>query len=176
MAWRSDVVTRWFDWVDDVLGPSVSEPVVLHGDFHGYNVVVDRTATVKAVLDFEEASVGDHHYDFRYLPAQAPTLDLFLATVDAYELIAERAVAVDRVMGWHIRTVLGDALWRTGARVALPGGGTPQQWIDELELRMTALETTLDSQHPTVDGNHRTAHCGATVPSSSRPCRRLRYG
>jgi aminoglycoside phosphotransferase (APT) family kinase protein len=137
---RRTLVTRWCDWVDDVLGPSVHESVVLHGDFHGYNLVVDSTATVKVVLDFEEASVGDHHYDFRYLPAQAPTLDLFLATVDAYEAIAERSVSIDRVMGWHIRTVLGDALWRTEAGVALPEGGTPPQWIDELELRMTALD------------------------------------
>jgi aminoglycoside phosphotransferase (APT) family kinase protein len=138
------LVTRWCAWVDDVLDPTVTEPVILHGDFHGYNVVVDRTSTVRAVLDLEEASLGDHHYDFRYLPAQAPTVDLFLATVNAYEPIAQRSVAVDRVMGWHIRTVLGDALWRSEARVALPGGGTAQQWIEELDLRMAALE--LDCQ------------------------------
>lgn len=137
---RRGLVGRWCGWVDDVLGSPAAEPVVLHGDFHGYNLIVDSTARVKVVLDFEEASVGDHHYDFRYLPAQAPTLDLFLATVHAYERITARSIAIDRVMGWHIRTVLGDALWRTEARVALPEGGTPPQWIDELQLRMTELE------------------------------------
>ena len=39
--------------------------------------------------------------------------------MDVDEPIAERSVAIDRVIGWHIRTVLGDALWRTEAGIAL---------------------------------------------------------
>jgi hypothetical protein len=44
-----------------------------------------------------------------------------------------------RVMAWHVRTVLGDALWRTEAAVGLPGGGTKEAWVDELEERFTEL-------------------------------------
>lgn len=61
------------------------------------------------------------------------------STVASYEHLTKRHVALDRVMAWHVRTVLGDALWRTEANVSLPGGGTPATWIDELEARMTAL-------------------------------------
>ena len=43
-------------------------------------------------------------------------------------------------MAWHIRTVLGDALWRTEAGVPLPGkGGTAGTWVDELDDRMRAV-------------------------------------
>jgi hypothetical protein len=36
--------------------------------------------------------------------------------------------------------VLGDALWRTEAGVPLPGSGTKEAWIDELEVRYAALD------------------------------------
>ena len=139
-ARRRALVEGWCDWVDGALAANEPEPTVLHGDFHGYNLVVDEAQRVRVVLDLEEASIGDYHYDFRYLPAQAPTLELLRATVASYERLTNRRVGLDRVMAWHVRTVLGDALWRTEADVALPGGGTPTSWIDELAARMTALD------------------------------------
>lgn len=135
---RVGVLLRWCDWVDEVLAAD-TEPVLLHGDFHGYNVIFDDTWRVVRVLDFEESSVGDHHYDFRYLPAQEPTVELLQHTVAAYQRLTGRTVDIRRVMAWHVRTVCGDALWRTEAHVALPGGGTPAMWIDELADRFTAL-------------------------------------
>ena len=43
-------------------------------------------------------------------------------------------------MAWHILTVLGDALWRTDAGIALPGGGgTPSSWVDELDTRLRSI-------------------------------------
>jgi len=136
---RRSLVAAWCDWVDAVLPVPAPESVVLHGDFHGYNLVVDEDRSVRAVLDLEEASVGDRHYDFRYLPGQAPTVQLLLETVAAYEQTTRRPVSLEAVMAWHIRTVLGDALWRTEANVELPGGGTPPQWVDELATRMARL-------------------------------------
>jgi aminoglycoside phosphotransferase (APT) family kinase protein len=136
---RGSVVVQWCQWVDAVLSVPGPESVFLHGDFHGFNLVVDATMTVQVVLDLEEASVGDYHYDFRYLPAQTPNLDLFRLTVAAYEQLTQRSVALERVMAWHIRTVLGDALWRTEANVELPFGGTPEQWVDEIATRMVDL-------------------------------------
>jgi aminoglycoside phosphotransferase (APT) family kinase protein len=137
-ARRRALVARWCDWTDDVLAPAI-EPVVLHGDFHGYNVVIDDQQRVRVVLDVEEASWGDHHYDFRYLPGQEATLELFLATAAEYEVLTNRHVDVRRVLAWNVRTVLGDALWRTEARVGLPGGGTKEQWIDTLAEHFEAL-------------------------------------
>jgi aminoglycoside phosphotransferase (APT) family kinase protein len=112
-----------------------AERVVLHGDFHGYNVIIDERPVVRVVLDLEEAACGDFHYDLRYLPAQETTLALFLATAAEYARLTHRFVDVARVMAWHTRTVLGDTLWRTHAHVALPGDGTKETWIDELAER-----------------------------------------
>lgn len=141
---QAGLVRGWCDWVDTVLA-SPTEVVLLHGDFHGYNVVFDDEWRVVRVLDFEESSVGDPHYDFRYLPAQEATVAMLLHTVDSYERAAGRTVDLRRVMAWHVRTVCGDALWRTEARVDLPGGGTPATWIDELEQRFVALSVTIDT-------------------------------
>jgi ribosomal-protein-alanine N-acetyltransferase len=144
---RRALVDVWCVFTDDVLSIA-AESVVLHGDFHGYNVVVDDRQHVRVVLDLEEASYGDYHYDFRYLPAQAPTLDLFRAAVAEYERLTARVIDLRRVMAWHVRTVLGDALWRTAAGVPLPGGGTTEQWIDELAGRFEQLG--LDGSSPTA--------------------------
>jgi hypothetical protein len=48
---------------------------------------------------------------------------------------------VDRIMAWHLRTVLGDALWRAEAGIPLPDRRTPVQWVDDLAARFAALGT-----------------------------------
>jgi aminoglycoside phosphotransferase (APT) family kinase protein len=135
-------VRRWCDWVDDQLASSVP-PVLLHGDFHGMNLLLGGWS-VRAVLDFEEAALGDRCYDFRYLPAQARNVELLLETVAAYSRATQAEVDVHRVMAWHIRTVLGDALWRTEAAIGLPGGGTPSSWVDQLGQRLATLRSGPD--------------------------------
>jgi len=130
-------VSRWCDWTDRVLNDAV-EAVAVHGDFHGQNLVIDR-AQVRAVLDMEEIAAGDRSYDFRYLPAQEATLGLFRATMAEYERNTGVGVGTDRVMAWHVRTVLGDALWRTEAGTALPDRGTVRGWIAALARRFDAL-------------------------------------
>lgn len=70
---------------------------------------------------------------------QADTTELRERFARCYERLTGRHVVLDRVMAWHIRTVLGDALWRTDAKVELPEGGTPTEWIDELDERLNAL-------------------------------------
>jgi hypothetical protein len=42
-------------------------------------------------------------------------------------------------LAWHIRAVLGDALWRSQAGVPLPGGGTVDGWVEEMRERIAAL-------------------------------------
>ena len=136
---RRNLVVGWCDWTDGVLAVD-TERVVLHGDFHGYNLIIDERQAVRAVLDLEEAACGDFHYDLRYLPAQEKSLELFLATAAEYGQITHRSIDVSRVMAWHIRTVLGDALWRTAAGIALPGNGTIETWIDEIAERVEQLD------------------------------------
>jgi hypothetical protein len=139
-------VMSWCEWVDHILAPSHVEPLVLvHGDFHGFNQIWDPgTDELLAVVDFEESGLGDPHYDFRYLPGNASTLDLTLATVTAYERESGRTVDLRRVMAWHVLTVLGDAMWRTEAGVPLPGGGRVSKWVDDVGARLAALD--LDGQ------------------------------
>jgi ribosomal-protein-alanine N-acetyltransferase len=148
---RGELIDRWCDFADEVLTPAL-EGVVLHGDFHGFNVIVDDAKDVRVVLDREAAAFGDYHYDFRYLPAQAATLDPFRMTASEYERRTTRPVDASRVMAWHVRTVLGDALWRTIAGVPLFGGGTKEVWIDELADRFDALGIdTRRAARPPVD-------------------------
>jgi hypothetical protein len=94
---------------------------------------------VRAVLDMEELAAGDRSYDFRYLPGQEPTLGLFSATVTAYERTTGVHLSAARVMAWNVRTVLGDALWRTEAGVPLPDGGSITDWISAIARRFEAL-------------------------------------
>lgn len=142
-ARRAASVLRWCEWVDAVLGEGRStEPgVVVHGDLHGHNQVWDRESSrLLVVVDFEESGLGDPHYDLRYLPTNAHNLELTLAVMRAYERGCGRRLTVERVMAWHVLTTLGDALWRTEARVALPGGGTPATYVDDLFNRLESLE------------------------------------
>jgi aminoglycoside phosphotransferase (APT) family kinase protein len=138
---RARSALRWCDWVDDVLGGSAALPdVVVHGDLHGYNQLWDQgAATLAAVVDFEESGLRDPHFDLRYLPGLPRSLDLVAATIDAYEQVCGRRLQIERVMAWNVLTVLGDALWRTEAQVALPGGGSVEQWVDDVGQRLAAL-------------------------------------
>ncbi|WP_433040828.1 hypothetical protein [Dactylosporangium sp. CS-033363] len=58
--------------------------------------------------------------------------------VTQYQRLTGTTVDLDRVMAWHLRTVLGNALWRTEAGVALPDGRTPAQWVDDPTGRFQA--------------------------------------
>jgi hypothetical protein len=49
-----------------------------------------------------------------------------------YQQITGREVSADRVMAWHLRTALGDALWRSEAGLPLADQRTPSDWIDDL--------------------------------------------
>lgn len=133
-------VSRWCDWVDEVLKVPV-ELVFVQGDFHGHNQLWDRkTQTLRAVLDYGESGVADPAFDFRYLPAQGPTTDLFFATATQYGEYTGRPIDLSRVMAWHVRTVLGDALWRSRGGVPLPDDRTPAEWVDDLRFRLDELD------------------------------------
>ncbi len=138
-AQRHEAVLGWCDWVDAILGAPNLSDVLVHGDLHGHNQLWDlKRPALRAIVDFDISGPRDAEFDFRYLPSQAPGSDLFAAVARHYREESGRDVDLDRVMAWHIRTVLGDALWRSEAGVALPGGGDPSSWVDELAQRMLA--------------------------------------
>ena len=58
-----------------------------------------------------------------------------------YEKLTGAKLDPDQIMGWHLRTVLGDALWRAEAGIPLPDKRTPVQWLDDLTVRFAALGT-----------------------------------
>jgi hypothetical protein len=43
-------------------------------------------------------------------------------------------------MAWHLRTALGDALWRSEAGIPLADHRTPPEWVDDLAGRFSALD------------------------------------
>jgi len=140
---RGQSVMSWCGWVDDVLQdqPMALPNVLVHGDLHGYNQVWDRaSASLLAVVDFEESGIADPHFDLRYLPGSFPGPQLVLAVVAAYEQLSGRRLSIERVMAWHVLTALGDAMWRTEAGVSLPGGGTATTYVDRLSRELAALE------------------------------------
>jgi aminoglycoside phosphotransferase (APT) family kinase protein len=137
---RLDRVVAWCDWADRVLA-TPGRTVLVHGDLHGDNHLWDRRSLrLRLLVDWETAGPGEPEFDLRCLPGDAGT-DLLRATVAHYERRSGTPLDVDRIMAWHVRTVLDDALWRTEAGVALPDHRTLPQWIDDVDARFTALGT-----------------------------------
>lgn len=143
---RSDqleTVLGWCDQIDRVQSVH-GEEVLVHGDFHGHNQVWDLEGHVlRVVVDFEQAGASEPEFDFRYVPAQWPGVDFLLTAAASYYEISGRELDIARVMAWHTRTALGDALWRSRAGVALPFGGSPEVWVDELRQRIVELENVV---------------------------------
>ena len=134
---RTNLVLGWCDWVDEVLGTPSSTQSFVHGDLHGFNQVWGRrTWTLRLIADFEAAGPADPEYDFRYLPPMEPTLALVDAVREHYEALSGRTLSMSRIMAWHVRTALGDALWRSEAGIPLPGGSTPASYVDDLETKL----------------------------------------
>jgi aminoglycoside phosphotransferase (APT) family kinase protein len=131
-------VGRWCDWVDEQLAAPV------HGDFHPYNQLWDaREGRLLLVADFETSGIAEPEYDFRAIPSFGPGVDLLTATIDEYAGLTGRTLSLERIMALHLRTGLGEALWRTEAGLPLllprPGGGTPDEYVDELAARFALL-------------------------------------
>jgi Phosphotransferase enzyme family len=132
-------VVRWCDWADEVL----AEPrprVLVHGDLHGDNQVW-YGGELKAVIDFENVGTGEPEYDLRAFPGpgMGPGLELLTAIIRQYEGMTGREVSVERLMAWHLRQTLGDALWRSEAGLPLPDRRTPGEWVADMAARLNSL-------------------------------------
>jgi aminoglycoside phosphotransferase (APT) family kinase protein len=136
-------VQRWCDWVDEQLA-APAEVVFAHGDFHPYNQLWDaRNLRLRLVADFETSGAAEPEYDFRAIPSFGPGVHLLTSTVEQYAALTGRRLSLARVMALHVRTTLGDALWRSEAGLPRllprPGGGTPTDYVDELATRFALL-------------------------------------
>jgi aminoglycoside phosphotransferase (APT) family kinase protein len=132
-------IMRWCDWADTVLA-SPGEAVLVHGDLHGDNQVWDHDK-LKLVVDLETAGAAEPEYDLRALPgpAMGPGVELLTAVMRHYEQITGRQLSIDRVMAWHLRTALGDALWRSEAGIPLADHRSAPEWVDDLAARFSLL-------------------------------------
>ena len=134
---QRDTVLRWCDWTDEVLSTPRS-PVLVHADLHGGNQVWYGDQ-LRAVVDLETAGLAEPEYDLRAFPGTGPGVELVTATMRHYRSYTGRTLDPERVMAWHLRTALGDALWRSEAGVPLPDHRTPPEWIEDLSARFAAL-------------------------------------
>ena len=134
------LVMRWCDWADAVLGSPAQGAVLVHGDLHGDNQVWDGNE-LRLVVDFETIGAAEPEYDLRTFPGpgMGPGVQLLTATMRHYERLSGRTLSLERVMAWHVRTALGDVVWRTGAGIPLADHRTPPDWIDDLAARFRAL-------------------------------------
>ncbi|WP_427891485.1 phosphotransferase family protein [Kribbella sp. GL6] len=131
-------VLRWCDWADDVLATPRPQ-VLVHADLHGGNQVWDG-ARLRAIVDFETTGLADPEYDLRAFPGTGPGVELVSATMHHYRELTGYQLETDRMMAWHLRTALGDVLWRSEAGTPLADHRTPPDWIDDLTARFSALD------------------------------------
>ena len=132
-------VARWCDWADVVLA-SPGPAVLVHGDLHGDNQVWDRDR-LRLVVDFEAIGAAEPEYDLRTLPGPGlgPGVELLTAVMAHYERITERRLSPQRIMAWHLRAALGDALWRSEAGIPLADHRSPPEWVADLAVRFAAF-------------------------------------
>jgi aminoglycoside phosphotransferase (APT) family kinase protein len=133
------ILLRWCDWADAVLASS-GPAVLVHGDLHGDNQVWDNDK-LRLVVDLESAGAAEPEYDLRTFPgpAMGPGVELLTAVMRHYQQLTGRQLSTIRVMAWHLRTALGDALWRSEAGIPLADHRTPPEWVDDLTTRFSML-------------------------------------
>jgi hypothetical protein len=96
---------------------------------------------LRLVVDFETACAADPEYDLRALPGpgMGPGVELVTSVMGHYQRLTGRRLSAERVMAWHLRTALGDVLWRGEAGMPLPDHRTPPEWIDDIAARFSAF-------------------------------------
>ena len=136
---QREAVIGWCDWADAVLA-SRGPAVLVHGDLHGDNQVWDRD-DLRLVVDFATVGAAEPEYELRSFPGpgMGPGLELLTAVMRHYQQLTGRQLSAERVMAWHLRQALGDALWHSEAGIPLNDHRTPPQWVEDLAARFSAL-------------------------------------
>ena len=132
-------VLRWCDWADAVLA-SPGPAVLVHGDLHGDNQVWDHDE-LRLVVDFATVGAAEPEYELRTYPGPGlgPGLELLTAVMQHYQQVTGRQLSAGRIMAWHLRQALYDALWHSEAGIPLNDHRTPSQWVEDLAARFSAL-------------------------------------
>lgn len=109
---------------------AVPDPVVCHGDFHPYNILVDQDSL--GVIDWTDAGTGDRHADISWttcvfemasvLPAEA-LRSISESFVAGYEL--SYAIEPTRLARWRPLAVLHQWAMTVAESSGLWGAGTP---------------------------------------------------
>jgi hypothetical protein len=122
--------------------------VLVHGDLHGDNQVWNRDE-LQLVVDFETVGAAEPEYDLRTFPGpgMGPGVELLTAVIRHYQLLTGRRLSAGRVMAWHLRAALGDALWRSEASIPLPDHRTPPSG-SRTRPRESAHSASTPTQHP----------------------------
>lgn len=76
---------------------AITERVLAHTDFGFHNMVVTADGAVVGVFDYDEASLTDRHYDFRYLLLDDRDDTLLVTAIEAYEAAGGQPIDVARI-------------------------------------------------------------------------------
>jgi len=96
---------------------------------------------LRLVVDFELIGAAEPEYELRAFPGpgMGPGVELLTAVVHHYQQLTGRRLSAGRIMAWHLRQALGDALWRSEAGLPLNDRRTPSEWVEDLAARFAAL-------------------------------------
>lgn len=76
---------------------AIDDRVLAHTDFGFHNMVVTAEGAVVGMFDYDEASLTDRHYDFRYLLLDDRDDTLLVSTVAAYEGAGGQPIDLGRI-------------------------------------------------------------------------------
>ncbi|MEV0717461.1 aminoglycoside phosphotransferase family protein [Asanoa sp. NPDC050611] len=136
------------EWTDATLSDRRAA-VLVHADLHGDNQVWSGDR-LRVVVDFETAGVAEPEYDLRSLPGTGPGVELLTATVRHYRRLTGQTLSLGRILAWHLRTTLGDALWQSEAGIPLRANRRPAACLDALLTRFRELDVTPHSGRSTT--------------------------
>lgn len=75
----------------------ITDRVLAHTDFGFHNMVVTPDGAVAGVFDYDEASLADRHYDFRYLLLDDRDDTLLVTAIEAYEASGGHPIDLSRI-------------------------------------------------------------------------------
>lgn len=94
---------------------TITDRVLAHTDFGFHNMVVTSDGAVVGVFDYDEASLTDRHYDFRYLLLDDQDDTLLINAIEAYETAGGQPIDLDRVCLLNAASAVAFLAWRGDA-------------------------------------------------------------
>jgi aminoglycoside phosphotransferase (APT) family kinase protein len=114
------------------------QPVVLHGDLHGWNIALDYASNQLAgVFDLNGACIGDPHLDLRYFFYVDPFL--LENIVACYQRVSTRKLSLIRGILYAAATDLSDLVYSMEEQRPLIEGPLSDR-IDHLQRQLRAYD------------------------------------